>query len=121
MGLRSNVRERGSNFSSGEKQLLSFARALAGKPELLLLDEATSSVDSETEALIQGALHQMLEGKTSIVVAHRLSTIQDCDRIFVFHQGRIAEEGDHQSLLEAGGLYARLYRLQYASRPESAA
>ena len=120
-GLEEIVRERGSNFSSGERQLLSFARALAGDPDLLLLDEATSSVDSETEALIQEALHRMLEGKTSIVVAHRLSTIQDCDRIFVFHQGRIVEEGSHEDLLEADGMYARLHRLQYSGLPETAA
>lgn len=120
-GLEETVRERGSNFSSGERQLLSFARALAGDPDLLLLDEATSSVDSETEALIQEALHRMLEGKTSIVVAHRLSTIQDCDRIFVFHQGQIVEEGSHEDLLALGGTYARLHRLQYAGQPESAA
>ncbi len=120
-GLEELVRERGNNFSSGERQLLSFARALAGRPDLLLLDEATSSVDSETESLIQDALHHMLENKTSIVVAHRLSTIQDCDRIFVFHQGRICEEGDHQELLAQGGLYARLYRLQYAGQAGSAA
>ena len=120
-GLEEPVRERGGNFSSGERQLLSFARALAGEPDLLLLDEATSSVDSETEALIQEALHRLLEGKTSIVVAHRLSTIQDCDRIFVFHQGRICEEGTHDGLIAQGGLYARLYRLQYARRQGSAA
>ncbi|MEM9408238.1 MAG: ABC transporter ATP-binding protein [Acidobacteriota bacterium] len=120
-GLDEIVRERGSNFSSGERQLLSFARALAGDPDLLLLDEATSSVDSETEALIQEALRNMLEGKTSIVVAHRLSTIQDCDRIFVFHQGQIVEEGSHEDLLAQGGTYARLHRLQYSSLPESAA
>ena len=96
LGYAQPVHERGQNFSVGERQLLSFARALAQKPEILLLDEATSSVDTETEALIQDALHTLLSGKTSIVVAHRLSTIQDVDRIYVLHHGELRESGRHE-------------------------
>jgi len=114
------VGERGANFSGGERQLLSFARALARQPEILLLDEATSSVDTETEALIQDALHPLLEGKTSIVVAHRLSTIQDVDRIYVMHHGEIRESGRHEELLAERGLYWRLYQLQYAQQATAA-
>jgi ATP-binding cassette subfamily B protein len=120
-GYRQKVHERGVNFSAGERQLLSFARALAQRPQILLLDEATSSVDTETEALIQDALHQLLAGKTAIVVAHRLSTIQDVDRIYVLHHGRIREEGTHEELLAQRGLYWRLYRLQYAAQARTAA
>lgn len=110
------VSERGVNFSTGERQLLSFARALARRPEILLLDEATANVDSETEALIQDALHRLMEGKTSIVVAHRLSTIQDVDRIYVLHHGELREQGSHEELLALRGLYWKLYRLQYADQ-----
>jgi ATP-binding cassette subfamily B protein len=109
------------NFSTGERQLLSFARALARRPEILLLDEATANVDTDTEALIQDALHQLMEGKTSIVVAHRLSTIQDVDRIYVLHRGELRESGTHEELLEARGLYWRLYQLQYAAQERTAA
>jgi ABC-type multidrug transport system fused ATPase/permease subunit len=115
------VHERGVNFSTGERQLLSFARALARRPEILLLDEATANVDTETEGLIQDALHQLMEGKTSIVVAHRLSTIQDVDRIYVLHRGELRESGTHEELLAARGLYWRLYQLQYAKQEQSAA
>jgi len=108
--------ERGSSLSVGERQLLSFARALAGAPRILLLDEATSSVDSEIEAQIDVALEALMRGRTSIVIAHRLSTVQSADRILVLHHGEIRETGTHEQLLEVeDGLYARLYRLQFAS------
>ena len=113
-GYATDLRERGANLSAGQRQLLSFARALAHGADVLVLDEATSSIDAETEALIQHGIHVLMEGKTSLVIAHRLSTIQDVDRIFVMHHGRIAESGSHAELLARGGLYARLYRLQYA-------
>jgi len=115
-GYGQQVSERGVNFSTGERQLLSFARALARRPEILLLDEATANVDTETEAKIQDALHRLMEGKTSIVVAHRLSTIQDVDRIYVLHHGELREQGTHEELLAQRGLYWKLYRLQYADQ-----
>ncbi len=120
-GLSAQVAERGATFSVGERQLLSFARAVATDPRVLVLDEATSSVDSETEALIQAALARLLEGRTSLVVAHRLSTVQRADRIFVLLKGRIAEEGTHRELLAAGGAYAKLYRLQFVEREDVSA
>jgi len=107
--------ERGSNLSVGERQLLSFARALSGSPRILLLDEATSSVDSEIEAQIDVALEELMKGRTSIVIAHRLSTVQSADRILVLHHGEVRETGTHQELLALDGLYARLYRLQFTS------
>ena len=113
-GYETEVRERGANFSAGQRQLLSFARALAHGGDVLVLDEATSSIDTETEALIQEGIHVLMDGRTSIVVAHRLSTIQDVDRIYVLHKGEIVETGSHEELLAAGGLYRRLYELQYA-------
>ena len=112
-GRRERLGERGRNLSQGERQLLSFARALARDPDLLLLDEATASVDSETEGLVQEALVELLEGRTCIVVAHRLSTVLDADRILVMHRGEIAEQGTHPELVRAGGLYARLAELQF--------
>lgn len=120
-GWSQPVKERGVNFSGGERQLLSFARALVRRPTILLLDEATSSVDTETEALVQDALHRLLQGKTSIVVAHRLSTIRDVDRIYVMHHGEICERGTHQELLAHRGLYWRLYQLQFAQQEGGAA
>ncbi len=114
-GYRQELGERGSRLSVGERQLLSFARALAGDPQVLLLDEATSSVDSEVEAQIERALEELMKGRTSIVVAHRLSTIQNADRILVIHHGRIKESGTHQELLRRGGLYARLHKLQFTA------
>jgi ABC-type multidrug transport system fused ATPase/permease subunit len=107
------VQERGSTLSQGQRQLLSFARALAFDPRILILDEATSSVDTETEMLIQDALHELLEDRTALIIAHRLSTIKNADRILVIHQGEIWEQGTHQELLAQGGLYSRLYDLQY--------
>ncbi|HJZ49830.1 MAG TPA: ABC transporter ATP-binding protein [Roseiflexaceae bacterium] len=116
-GYDYDVRERGSNLSVGQRQLLAFARAIAFNPEvLLILDEATSSVDTETEALIQAALARLLHGRTSIVIAHRLSTIRDVDRIIVLHKGRVVEDGTHEQLLEQRGYYHRLYQLQFAEQ-----
>ena len=113
-GLETKVDERGANFSAGERQLIALARALYRAPEILLLDEATSSVDSETESIVQQAIERALEGRTAIVVAHRLSTIRNADRILVFHKGQIAESGTHDELLEKDGIYARLHKLQFA-------
>jgi ATP-binding cassette subfamily B protein len=113
-GYSSEVRERGAGLSVGQKQLISFARALAFDPKILILDEATSSIDTETEQLIQQAVDRVMEGRTSMVVAHRLSTIQKCDRIMVFHHGELREMGTHNELLAHRGLYWRLYQLQYA-------
>jgi ATP-binding cassette subfamily B multidrug efflux pump len=107
------IKERGKNLSSGERQLISFARAFAYEPKILVLDEATSNVDTNTEKLIQQAVRQLMEGRTSIVIAHRLSTIQGVDRIFVMHKGQLVEEGTHAELLEKRGIYYRLYLLQY--------
>lgn len=109
----SEVRERGSGLSVGQKQLISFARALAFEPSILVLDEATSSIDTETEQLIQQAVNRVMEDRTSLIVAHRLSTIQRCDRIMVFHHGELRESGSHNELLAKRGLYWRLYQLQY--------
>jgi ATP-binding cassette subfamily B protein len=111
-GLDARVLERGANFSSGERQLLAFARALARDPEILILDEATASVDPETERIIERGIGELMRGRTSIVIAHRLSTVQRASRIVVVHRGHIAEEGTHDALLAQNGIYARLYRLQ---------
>jgi ATP-binding cassette subfamily B protein len=108
------VRERGAGLSVGQKQLISFARALAFDPTILILDEATSSIDTETEQLIQQAVNRVMDDRTSLVVAHRLSTIQKCDRIMVFHHGELRESGTHNELLTVRGLYWRLYQLQYS-------
>jgi ATP-binding cassette subfamily B multidrug efflux pump len=108
------VKERGAGLSVGQKQLISFARALAFDPAILILDEATSSIDTETEQLIQQAIERVMRNRTSIVVAHRLSTIQRADQIIVLHHGEIRERGTHQELLSQRGLYWRLYKLQYA-------
>jgi ATP-binding cassette subfamily B protein len=112
-GFLEEVRERGANLSAGERQLISFARAVAFDPEILVLDEATASVDTASERLIQEGLKGLMAGRTSIVVAHRLSTIQDADRIVVIHRGEKVEEGTHQELLSQKGLYYRLYQLQF--------
>jgi ATP-binding cassette subfamily B multidrug efflux pump len=119
-GYQQRLGERGSNLSAGERQLLSFARALAGDPDLLILDEATSAVDSEIEARIEQALEALMLGRTSLVIAHRLSTIRNADRILVMHHGEIRETGTHEELLELGGLYTRLHRLQFAGSPSAA-
>jgi ATP-binding cassette, subfamily B, multidrug efflux pump len=112
--FKAEVRERGAGLSVGQKQLISFARALAFDPALLILDEATSSIDTETEQLIQRAIERVMRDRTSIVVAHRLSTVQNADRIIVLHHGEIREQGTHQELLAQRGLYWKLYKLQYA-------
>lgn len=107
------VKERGSTLSVGQKQLISFARALAYDPKILILDEATSSIDTDTEKIIQAAIQRLLKGRTSIVIAHRLSTIQNADKIIVLHKGEIKEIGKHQELLAKKGIYYKLYQLQY--------
>ncbi len=115
-GYKAQLTERGSTLSTGQRQLLSFARALSYNPKVLILDEATSSVDTETELLIQNAVERLLAGRTSIIVAHRLSTIQKADKIIVLHKGEIREMGNHQELLAQRGIYYKLYRLQYKER-----
>jgi ATP-binding cassette subfamily B multidrug efflux pump len=112
-GFQEPVRERGSTLSTGQKQLISFARALAHDPRILVLDEATSSVDTETEFKVRDALSRMVEGRSSLIVAHRLSTIQRADKILVMHKGRLREMGTHQQLLAQRGIYWKLYQLQY--------
>jgi ATP-binding cassette subfamily B protein len=110
---KEEVRERGSTLSTGQKQLISFARALAHSPKILILDEATSSVDTETEFKVRDALNKMVEGRTSIVIAHRLSTVQRADKIIVMHKAQLREMGTHQQLLAQHGIYYKLYQLQY--------
>ena len=112
-GFGEEVRERGSTLSTGQKQLISFARALAHNPQILILDEATSSVDTETEFRVREALSRMVQGRTSLVIAHRLSTVQRADKIIVMHKGRVREMGTHQQLLAQRGIYYKLYQLQY--------
>ncbi len=120
-GYDTELRERGANLSAGQRQLLSFARALAHGADVLVLDEATSSIDTETEATLQRGIHNLMQGKTALVIAHRLSTIEDVDRIYALHHGRLAESGTHAELLAKDGLYARLYRLQYGGEGERGA
>ena len=112
-GFGEEVRERGSTLSTGQKQLISFARALAHNPQILILDEATSSVDTETEFRVREALGRMVQGRTSLIIAHRLSTVQRADKIIVMHKGRVREMGTHQQLLAQRGIYYKLYQLQY--------
>ncbi len=112
-GFNEEVRERGSTLSTGQKQLISFARALAHAPRILILDEATSSVDTETEFRVRDALNRMVEGRTSLIIAHRLSTVQRADKIIVMHKGQLREMGTHQQLLAQRGIYFKLYQLQY--------
>jgi ATP-binding cassette subfamily B protein len=115
------VRERGNSLSTGQKQLINFARALAYNPRILILDEATSSVDTDTELRIRGALERMVEGRTSVLIAHRLSTVQRADTILVMHKGQLREMGSHQELLAQRGLYWKLYQLQYKDQEGHAA
>src|SRR5437016_4518554 len=117
-GFKEEVRERGSTLSTGQKQLISFARALAHNPKILILDEATSSVDTETEFRVRDALSRMVQGRTSVIIAHRLSTVQRADKIIVMHKGVVREEGTHQQLLAQRGIYYKLYQLQYKDQEE---
>ena len=111
-GYDEPVTERGSTLSAGQRQLISFARTLAYNPKILVLDEATANIDTETESLITQALEVLMKGRTTIMVAHRLSTIQHADKIIVMHQGEIKESGNHQELLAKNGMYKKLYDLQ---------
>ncbi len=120
-GFKEEVHERGSTLSTGQKQLISFARALAHDPKILILDEATSSVDTETEFRVRDALDHMVEGRTSVVIAHRLSTVQRADKIIVMHKGQVREMGTHQQLLAQRGIYWKLYQLQYKDQEIPAA
>ena len=113
LGYDTVLSERGQNLSQGQRQLLAFARVLAADPEILVLDEATANIDTETELLIQDALEKITKGRTSIVIAHRLQTIQEADRVLVFNNGIIEELGSHEELLQANGLYATLHKLQF--------
>lgn len=108
-----HVIENGAAFSAGQRQLISFARTLAFKPDILILDEATANIDTETEVLIQDALKKIMKNRTTLIVAHRLSTIQNSSKIIVMHKGEIREEGTHQELLTNKGIYYKLYKLQY--------
>ena len=112
-GYQSDVGENGVNLSVGQRQLISFARAIMGNPRILILDEATANIDSYTEHLIQNALKRILQGRTSIVIAHRLSTVRNADQIVVLDHGRVVEFGAHDTLLERQGVYARLYAVNY--------
>jgi len=118
-GYVEEVKERGSTLSTGQKQLIAFARALAHKPKNLILDEATSSVDTETELKIRDAIARLMEGRTSIIIAHRLSTIQKANKIIVMHKGQVRESGTHQELLTQRGIYYKLYQLQYKEQDVS--
>ena len=114
-GYDYDVRERGLTLSLGQRQLLSFIRALLYNPSILILDEATSSLDAESEALVQEALNELMKGRTTLIIAHRLATIRKVDRIYVLTEGKIVEQGSHQELMQdAAGIYANLVRLQFA-------
>jgi ATP-binding cassette subfamily B protein len=118
-GYDTLLTERGQNLSQGQRQLLAFARVLAADPEILVLDEATANIDTETELLIQDALRHLTEGRTSILIAHRLQTIQEADRVLVLHHGRVQELGSHTELLAAEGLYYTLHNLQFQDDPDT--
>ena len=119
-GLDTDVGEGGDLLSTGEKQMISFARAVLADPKILILDEATASVDTITERKIQNAIHEIIKGRTSIVIAHRLSTVRDADVIFVVKDGKIIEQGSHSSLMEQKGYYYTLYTRQYEDEKTSA-
>jgi ABC-type multidrug transport system fused ATPase/permease subunit len=112
-GIQTNVHERGGRLSTGQRQLVCFARALLANPQILILDEATSSVDAYTEAVIQDALETLFKNRTSIIVAHRLSTVMNADRIIVLDKGKIVEEGTHHQLLQLNGKYKTLYEIYF--------
>ena len=113
LGYDAPLVERGSNLSQGQRQLLAFARVLAADPEILILDEATASIDTETELLIQDGLRKLMLGRTSILIAHRLQTVQEADKILVLHHGEVKEFGNHEELLAQKGLYYTLHELQF--------
>jgi ATP-binding cassette subfamily B protein len=120
-GYETDVRERGGRLSQGQRQLVSLARALLANPRILIMDEATSSIDAYTELIIQRAMERVLKGRTSIIIAHRLSTVRNADKIVVLEEGRIAEMGTHTELIETGGLYKQLYEMQFRyETPEEA-
>ena len=115
-GFYSTLAERGANLSMGERQLLSYTRALVKNPEILLLDEATSAVDVITERALQNSMEELMKGRTAIIIAHRLSTIKNADRILVLDKGRLVEEGDHETLLANEGIYRKLVDIQSVSQ-----
>ena len=119
-GYNTEVNERGARLSLGQRQLISFARALLANPRILILDEATSNIDTQTEKLVQEGIEKILHGRTSFVVAHRLSTIRDCDKIMVINNGEIEEVGNHEELLKKKGSYYELYMAQYSFLSEGA-